>query len=120
MVRSHLIWNCPVTIEDVRIAEKVFGKDIATLKGKSVRTKPTTTVTDVIDVPKALRREHRHVELCVDIMYIQGMTFLTTISKKICYRTIEFIPDRSVNSLCKALDTVFRIYNMNDYVIVRM
>ena len=82
-------------MEDIRVAEKVFGKDIATLKGKSVRTRPIPKVSDIVKVPKAIKREHRDVELCADVMYIQGLTFLTTISKRICYRTIEYIPDRT-------------------------
>ena len=120
LLRSNMIRNCPVTEEDVRIAEKVFGKDIATLKGKSVRTKPIPGVSNVVKVPKALKREHRNIELCVDIMYIQGLTFLTTISKRICYRTIEYIPDRSKDSICTALDNVFRIYNVNRFVVTKM
>ena len=34
-----IIKNCPVTIEDVNIAEKIFGADIGTMKGKTTRKK---------------------------------------------------------------------------------
>ena len=120
LVRSNMIKNCPVTIEDIRIAEQVYGKDISVLKGKSVRTKPNPVVADVVKIPKAMKKELKHVELCVDVMYIQGLTFLTTISKKICYRTIEYVVDRSEDSLMSALDNVFRIYNLNGFVISKM
>ena len=39
------------------------------------------------------------------------MTFLTMISKRICYRTIEWIPNRSTTSLLNAFTNVFCIYN---------
>lgn len=37
MIQGNLIMNCPVTIEDINIAEKVYGKSIAVIKGKTVR-----------------------------------------------------------------------------------
>ena len=99
MLRSNMIRNCPITEEDVKIAEKIYGKDISTLKGKSTRTTLAPKVRDVIQVPKALLREHRHVELCADIMYIQNMPFLTTTSKPISYHMIEWIPDKTTDTL---------------------
>jgi hypothetical protein len=40
LLRMNVIKDCPVTTEDVNIAEKIFGKDISSLKGKSTRRKP--------------------------------------------------------------------------------
>ena len=37
-LQSNQIWNCPVTEKDIDLAEKIFGPDVASLKGKSVRT----------------------------------------------------------------------------------
>ena len=37
LVNGNFIKNCPVTVEDINIAEKIYGPDIGTLKGKSVR-----------------------------------------------------------------------------------
>ena len=36
---TNIIKNCPVTIEDVNIAEKIYGPDIGMLKGKTTRQK---------------------------------------------------------------------------------
>ena len=117
LLKSNMIRNCPVTVEDVRVAEKVYGKDIATLKGKSVCTKPIPKVHDVVKIPSSMKKELRKVELNADIMYVQGQTFLTTISSKICYRTVEYIPDRSESALCRAFDNVFQLYNLHGFVI---
>ena len=46
ILRQNLIKNCPVTIEHINIAEKIFGPDIATQKGKSTRPKSPWVVDD--------------------------------------------------------------------------
>ena len=45
------IKNSPVTFEDVIIAEKIFGQDVGSLKGKSTRTKPAQPVQNYIEIP---------------------------------------------------------------------
>ena len=54
MLRSNQIRNCPVTEKDVDLAEKIFGPDVATLKGKLVRTQPKERTDATIAVPKEL------------------------------------------------------------------
>ena len=35
LIKSNQIRNCPVTVEDISSAEKIFGKDVAYIKGKN-------------------------------------------------------------------------------------
>ena len=37
LVTNQLINNCPVTLEDIKIAEDVYGKNINALKGKTTK-----------------------------------------------------------------------------------
>ena len=71
----NAIKDCPITIEDITIAEKVFGKDINSLKGKTTRSKSVPVVHDVIEIPPEIMQQHGNVELCADVVYIQGLTF---------------------------------------------
>ena len=52
MVRSNMIVNCPVIFSDVKNAKIVFGPDITSLKGKSVRRKPASVITDYFEIPR--------------------------------------------------------------------
>ena len=52
MVRSNIIVNCPVTFEDVKNAKFIFGPDVTSLKGKLVNRKPTSIVTDYVEIPR--------------------------------------------------------------------
>ena len=79
------IQNCPVRLADVDIAESIFGPDMATLKGKSVRKKPKPVLEDWVELPRELHMKHMRVELCMDIMYINGVAFMCTIDRTICY-----------------------------------
>ena len=54
-----------------------------TLQKKTVRTKPKYVVNDYIDIPQESKDIHTKIELCDDIIYIQGWMFLVTISKTI-------------------------------------
>jgi hypothetical protein len=40
MVRDQLLINCPVTVRDIDNANRIFGPDLANLRGKTTRTKP--------------------------------------------------------------------------------
>ena len=51
IVRMNAISNCPITVEDINIAEKVYGPDIGSLKGKTTRIKPKPVVRDYIEIP---------------------------------------------------------------------
>ena len=52
MVCSNMIVNCPVTFSDVKNAKLIFGPDISSLKGKSVRRKLDSVVTDYVEIPR--------------------------------------------------------------------
>jgi hypothetical protein len=117
IVTANAIKNLPITVDDIKTAEMIFGEDIGILKGKSVRHKALPVSSDYVEVPKELINNHQDVTLCVDIMNINGLSFITTISRNIIYRTTEFIPSHSVKDYRSALDTVFQIYNLAGFNI---
>jgi hypothetical protein len=53
----------------------------------------------------------------MDTMKINGISFLTTISRNIMYRTTEWIPNQTSKSYRSALDNVFRLYNLAGFNI---
>ena len=117
IIKTNGLRNCPVTIEDINIAEKIFGKDVSTLKGKTTRKKPNVVINDYIEVPEELKQAQRDIELCIDIMYIQSQMFFVTVSKHIKYITIDPLAERSRKLVFLTLDKVFRVYNQADFSI---
>ena len=111
LLRMNAIGNCPVTVEDVNIAEQIFGPDIGSLKGKSTRPNTTPATNNNIQIPKEIMEKHKEVELCIDIMYVNGIAFLTSIDKTIRYRAVIPLENRLKTQLYKAIDKITRLYN---------
>ena len=75
----NVIQNCPVTVEDVNISEKIFGPDMSSLKGKSTRRKPKPVRNNLIEIPQEIITKHHDINLCMDTMYVNECGILTAI-----------------------------------------
>ena len=51
VVLSNQIEDCPVTLRDVEVARKIWGKNVAALKGKTVRKAPTLVTGNTLKIP---------------------------------------------------------------------
>jgi hypothetical protein len=60
---------------------------------------------------------HEYVTLAVDVMFVNGLPFLVTLSRGISLVTIEFLPSRTAKRLVHTLRREFRIYRTGGYVI---
>ena len=56
LVRLYMIQDCPITTENIKHADTHFGPDLATIRGKTVRRKPTRVVT--VAWSSSSRKEH--------------------------------------------------------------
>ena len=111
-----MFYKCPVTVEDVNIMEKIFGPDVATLKGKTTRHASTVARENLIDLPPKLK-ENVDLILCMDLMYMQGIPMLTTMDTRIKFRVLVPLKNRTPSEIYEGLDLVLRHYNKAGFQI---
>ena len=116
-MKSNVIQDCTVKGEDIDIADKMFGTDVATLKGKSTRKRPPIVRSDEIQIPRETLIEHCELELCIDIMFINESPLLTTIDKSIKYRGVGTLPSQHAAQIHKAIDFMLRKYKSAGFII---
>src|SRR6056300_1475608 len=116
-IRGNFFKNCPITEEDVIIAEKIYGPSASTLKGKRKRKTPEAVVDDWIDMPKELLEHNSTLDLCIDIIFINNVALFVSIDKAIKFRFCTELKNRTKDAIYKAIDEVLRIYNYGDFQI---
>jgi hypothetical protein len=110
LLRLNLLKDCPITNSDIINAHKIFGPDLANLRGKMVCRKPRHGNTELVDIPQALVDNQKNVTLVADVMFVNGVPFLVSSSRNIMLTTIEHAPD------CKAPKLGYLIHRiMNTY-----
>jgi hypothetical protein len=83
-IEHNVIGNNPFTRRDVRIAKKIFGPDVPSMKGKTVKRKSIMPrEDDISDIPPSILKEYSTVHLSIDIMHVNGIKFLISYSNHI-------------------------------------
>ena len=119
IISKYLILNCPYTLDDVKRVEIVYSHDIARSKGHTT-TKPGIFLPQFppILLPENILKYHLRVTISVDIIYIQGYTFLITYSPQTRFRTVTLTPSRSSIVLLKTLREVLHIYQTRGFEVI--
>ncbi len=110
IVNSNVLNNCPITAEDIQNAELLFGPNLGSLKGKTVRRSGAVVEPFVDNVPPALLDRCRDITLCADIMFVNKTIFLITISRQLKFGTGEVLENRKGPTILKAFDAVRKLY----------
>jgi Reverse transcriptase (RNA-dependent DNA polymerase)/Zinc knuckle len=117
LIDGNLIPNCPVNRADVVAAEDIMGPSVDSLKGKTVRRGEEHVSSDILPVPRDILSLYRAVTLCVDIMYVNKLPFLVTISRHIKFATIELLSNRQEGTIGKSITGVMQLYGSRGFLV---
>ena len=117
IVGLNLIPNCPVTREDIMNADRIFGPDVGSLKGKTVRRNTEHVEVANIPVPATVMSQYRDVIIGADIMYVNKLPFFVTISRYIKFGTAVLIADQKHETLVAATRDVCNIYKKRGFIL---
>ena len=115
MVKKNMIMNFPVTIEDVMRSENINGPSVQALKGKTIRTKPSPVVSDYVAAPHTIFEENRNVTLSVDVMFVNRITFITSISWHLKFTTAETLYNCTTSQLVQCVTNVKALYTKRGF-----
>ena len=103
-VDNKILQNLPIMREDVRMAEDIYGPSITHLKGKTVRPKiKHVDPVKITSVPKTILDKYKEVTICCDLIHINRIGFLNTISRHIMFATGSMIKDRKVEHIADGI-----------------
>ena len=115
IVEGGMLHNCPVSRADIAAAEDIFGPNLGSLKGKTVRRKSSHAPSLVADVPHHIIKTHKDVTLCFDIMFVNKIAILVTVSRNIRFGATERLTSRNADVVGKALVVVIRFYQQRGF-----
>ena len=110
LLKRNGIANCPITLADVEAAEHIFRPDIGSLKGNTTRQNPPIIDSPVTTIPVGILKHYQKVTLCVDIMYVNRVVMIVSISRNIKFATIEAIPNNKSTMFMKGIKVILQIY----------
>jgi hypothetical protein len=110
LVRLNLLKDCPISNADIVNANRIFGTELANIRGKTVRRKPEHVNTEIVDIPKQILEIQSKVTLAADVMFVSGVPFLVSTSRNINLTTIEHVPHRTASKLGSLLQRIIGVY----------
>jgi hypothetical protein len=117
IIQSNQIKDCPVTVKHIDTALKIWGKNVAALKGKTTQTKPDPVARDFVKVPVELLKLHKEVYITADLFFVINIPFLLTLSHKICFMAINDLMDRTILQIFMAFKEIYWYYLQHGFCI---
>ena len=117
MVSNNSIKNCPVKPEHITNAYSIFGPSIAGVRGRTTRQKPEQVEAVVGRIPDDFHRLHKCVVLMADVMFVNGMAFLTTLSRKLRLSTVEQLPSCTATYLSNSLIKIVKLNARTGFIV---
>ena len=109
-VATNAIPHCPVTVQDIKNAEFIWGPELGCLKGKTVRTHSPQVRLENISIPVEIMQQYKEVTLSVDIMKVTGIPFLMTTSRHIKFGSAGKLDNMKNSHIIKHFKAIIGTY----------
>ena len=118
LVNGNRIPNCDVTAQDIMNAEDIFGPEIGSLKGKTVRkASDMVRYGGLVPIPASVMVHYRKVILCIDVMKVNKMPFLISISRALKFGTVAWLKNAKADAIMKHIKDVHRTYVKRGFIV---
>ena len=107
----HYLRNCDVTRDDILLAEHLYGPNLFSMKGKTVRRPVQIGKHRIAPVPSEILESHRSIDLSADIMFVNKVAFLITLSHGLRFGTVSALPNRQIGTIVTRIKQTIRLYH---------
>ena len=120
IVKHGTITNCAVTLEDIRIANDIFGPNIKSVIGKTTNGASKVSNALPMSVPSEILKKNSDLIVAVDILYVNEVPFLAAVSNPVDYITSHSLHDVSEKSLKQSIDRMLNLYKTRGFNVTRL
>jgi len=124
LLQNNYFRDSPVTTDNVKRAVFIYGRDVSNLQGRATRPRPQPLrdmTSSMIHLPPTIQAFHSAIQLSIDVMFVQTIPFVTTISNESYqFRTVEPIFKPNKDDLTKCIDNVIKMYKNRNIQIVQI
>ena len=111
------IANCPITQRAIHIAKDIYGPNLGSLKGKTVQRTLPHLPSGVDLVPPELFKRHPGVTIAMDILFVNNMPFLLSMSHGLKFMMLEALPNRQVKTIKEKVWTICNMYQRHRFAM---
>ena len=117
IIKRKKLQNCPVTYDDVLASEHIWGPEIGTLKGKTVRHAAGRVRADMLPIPAVIMNRYQKITLSCDIMKVNKIPFFVSISHGIKFGTVELLTNQKMDTITRAIKNIQGLYRKRGFII---
>jgi hypothetical protein len=114
---TNSIRNSPITKRDVKMAYDMLGRSKYGIEGKTVRRQPDAVVTDSLPVPTTILDYYSDITLSVDVMHVNQVPFLISLSDHVHYGTIRALDSMKIPNMEDEIKRIIRLYAVRGFHI---
>ena len=112
--------NFPLNCDDSRRAEDIWVKYLGCLKGKTPGQKTTHIRGEILPLPTTILEQYKSIKLAGNIMFINGIHFINTISRHVNLITAKHTANAETSNLQESIRQVKQVYMQRGFKITNI